>query len=151
MVGVALLATVCGSAPSVTAFNRQANDIRQTFRSKLALIDSLIALSGTGSENRLESAIASALPRAEQGSAQLGALAQPRGEGTQLKKALNSQHAQLQELQSLSTALQAGNGSGIQSSETAFEKMEAPLNQQFDVLGLTACGSGSAPSSTSTG
>lgn len=151
IIGVALIATACGSAPTVTAFNSQANSLCQTFRPRLRQIEAVIVLSSNGSESRLEPAISSALPQAEQGAAQLQALAQPNGEGAQLSKAFSSQKAQLQELKSLLTALKQGNADKIQSTETAFEESEAPLNQQFDVLGLTDCGSGSGSSSSSTG
>jgi hypothetical protein len=81
----------------------------------------------------------------------LEALAQPSGEGTALKKAFSYENDQVQEFKNLATALQHRKTARIQSSETALEKSVAPLNQQFDVLGLTECGSGSAPSSTGTG
>jgi hypothetical protein len=143
--GVVLIASACSSTPTVAAYNSQANSTCQTFRPALKSIGSLIALSTT-SERRLGSATSSALPQAEQGFAQLQAIAQPDGEGAQLTKAFNSQNAQLQELKSLDAALKGGDAVDIQSSETAFEESEAPLNQQFDVLGLTVCGTGSASS-----
>ena len=108
-------------------------------------------LGGTEGVSKFESTLVGALPTIEQGAAQLDALAQPSGDDVALKKALSSEDAQIQQLKSLVAAFKAGNAEKIQSAETALEDSEAPLNQRFDVLGFTSCGSGSPSPSTGTG
>jgi hypothetical protein len=140
VVGVGLIVAACGSPPTIAAFNSQANGICRTYIPRLNSVEATIALPNNGNEHQLEGALSSALPQAEQGSAQLEGLAQPDGEGPGLTKTFNSENAQIQELKSLAAALKAGDQNKIESSETAIEESEAPLNQQFDTLGLTACG-----------
>jgi hypothetical protein len=145
VIGLTLVAAACSSPPTAAAFNSQANSICQSYRAKLKSVDAAIALSDTGGAGRLESALSTALAQAEQGVGQLEGLAQPTGEGTALKKAFSSENDQIQKLKHLASAIKQRNGERIQSSETAVEETEAPLNQQFDALGLTDCGSGPAP------
>lgn len=56
-------------------------------------------------------------------------------------KAFRAQDAQLIDVKNLLTALKKGTASKVLAAETTFEESEAPLNQQFDELGLIACGS----------
>jgi hypothetical protein len=138
--GVGLIVSACGSQPTIAAFNSQANGICRTYIPRLKDVEATIALPNNGNEHQLEGALSSALPQAEQGSARLEALARPSGEGPGLTKAFNSASAQIQELKGLAAALKSGNQNKIETSETAIEQSEAPLNQQFDTLGLTDCG-----------
>ena len=147
---VALVVAACGSTPTVAAFNSQANSICQTYRPKLKDVYAAIALSNR-SQSQLEAMVSPALFQAKQGSTQLQALAQPSGEGAALRMAFRLENDQLQEFKNLATALQHGNGAKILSSETLLEKSVASLNQQFDMLGLAECGSGSSPSPTGAG
>ncbi len=146
-VGIGLIATACSSSPTIAAFTSQANGICRTYEPGLKDVEATIALSNSGNEHQLESEFSTAVSRAEQGSAQLEALAQPDGEGPGLTKAFDSANAQIRELKSLEAALMGESQSKIQSSETAIEESEAPLNQQFDMLAVTDCGSGSLPPS----
>jgi hypothetical protein len=140
--GVAIIAAACGnSAPTRSDFNAQANSICQTYNSKLRSVGSTLALSSSKSASQIETVLSGALSPAEQGSAKLESLAQPDGEGASLEKAFRAQDAQLIDLENLLTALKQGTGSKVLAAETTFEESEAPLNQQFDELGLTACGS----------
>jgi uncharacterized protein YccT (UPF0319 family) len=150
-VGIVLVAASCSSPPTVAAFNAHANSICQTYRPKVRSIDSAIALSSSGNRSELDRSVSAALSQAEQGFAQLEALAQPTGEGSALKRAFNAESDQVQVLNRLATALKDGNENKIQSAETALGESEAPLNQQFDGLGLMDCGSGAVSVSTATG
>jgi hypothetical protein len=142
VVGVALIATGCGSTPSTAQFNAQANSICQTYSAKLKSVGSQLALSQGKSERHLESSLSSALSLVQQGTAQLKSLSRPNGEGVSLNKVFKAQDAQVADLQSLLTAIKQRNATRTQSAETALEESEAPLNQQFNVLGLSVCGSG---------
>jgi hypothetical protein len=147
--GVTIIAAACGnSAPTRSDFNHQANSICQIYNSKLRSVSSTLALSRSKSASQIESALSDALSPAEQGSSMLEALARPDGAGASLEKAFRAQGAQLLDLKNLLTALKQGTGSKVLVAETTFEESEAPLNQQFDELGLTACGSVS-PSTSS--
>jgi hypothetical protein len=140
--GVAIIAAACGSsAPTRSDFNDQANSICQTYNAKLGSVGSTLARSSGASASQIESVLAGALPPVQQGTSRLESLAQPDGEAASLERAFRAQNAQLIDLKNLLTALKQGTGSKVLVAETTFEESEAPLNQQLDELGLTACGS----------
>lgn len=146
LLGLALIGAACSSAHSVATFNSQANGICGTYSSKLRTVDPELALSNNERVTRLKSSLSNCLPLVEQGTAKLQGLGRPGDEAGALKKVFTMQTAQVSELENLQRALDQGNTSKIQSTETAVEESEAPLNQQFDALGMTGCGSGSTPS-----
>jgi hypothetical protein len=140
--GVAIIAAACGSsAPTRSDFNDQANSICQTYNAKLGSVGSTLARSSGASASQIESVLSGALPPVQQGTSRLESLAQPDGEAASLERAFRAQDAQLIDLKNLLTALKQGTESKVLVAETTFEESEAPLNQQLDELGLTACGS----------
>ncbi len=148
VVGVALMAAACGtSAPSAADFSNQANGICQSYNAKLRSVTSQLALSQHKSKGQLEAELSSTLSLLKQGSQQLGALARPDSEGRAIDRALKAQNAQITDLQRLLAGIKDNNSTTTQSAEAALEESVAPLNQQFDILGMTACGTGSAPAS----
>jgi hypothetical protein len=142
-VAVALIAAACSSAPTAAQFDSNANGICHTYNAKLKSVSSELVLPGSTTDKQRETEISSALTAAEQGSSKLESLARPTGNESALQHAFKSQDAQISDLKGLLAAIKQNDASKSETSETAFEESEAPLNQQFDVLGLSACGSGS--------
>ena len=143
VVSVALCITACGSStPTAAEFNGQANTICRTFSAKLKSVGADLALAKGSSDEKFKSDLSSAIAQLESGSSQLQALARPNGENAALEKAFKSQNTQIKDLKDVSIASKQRDGKAIASAETAFEELEAPLNQQFDALGLSQCGSG---------
>jgi hypothetical protein len=141
--GVGLIAAACSSAPTAAQFDSNANSICQTYNAKLKSVSSELVLPGSTTDKHREAEISSALTAAQPGSSKLQSLARPTGNESALQKAFKAQDAQINDLKGLLAALKQNQVSRVESFETAFEESEAPLNQQFDVLGLSTCGSGS--------
>jgi hypothetical protein len=139
---VALSVAACGSsAPTAAAYNSQANKICQMYSAKLKSVGADLALAKSNSK-KFKSDLAGALTEVEQSSSQLQDLTRPNGENRALTQAFNAQNIQIKNLRDVLNASKKGNEKAVAMAETAFEESEAPLNQKFDVLGLTECGSG---------
>jgi hypothetical protein len=151
LIGVALVTSACGSStPTTDQFNAQANDICQTYTAKLRSVSAELALPKAKNDKSLEAALSDALSLVQQGTGKLEALSRPAGEGSSLNAAFNAQNAQTKKLQNLIAAFKDKSESKIAAAQTALEQSEAPLNQKFDQLGLTACGSGAVPPANGT-
>jgi hypothetical protein len=145
VIGLALIAAACSSAPSVADFNSQANSTCRTYSSKLREIDLALALSSPRRTSSIESDLSADLPAVQSGVVKLESLSEPSSEEAELKKAFGSQDVQLTDLKNLQQATKQRNSSKIASTETAFEESVATLNQEYDELGMTTCGSGPLP------
>jgi hypothetical protein len=152
IVSTSLIAAACGASnPSAADYSNQANTICQTYSAKLRSVTSELALSAVnGNKQGVESQLSKTLALVQQGATQLEGLARPTGEAGALKKAFDDQTAQLKDLRQTLSGIRDGNTAAAQKAEAAFEQSEAPLNQQFDVLGMTSCGSGVAPPANGT-
>jgi hypothetical protein len=151
LVVVALITSACGSStPTADQFNTQANDICRTYTAKLKSVSADLALPKTKNDKSLEAALSDALSLVQQGTSKLEGLARPAGEGGLLSTAFADQNAQTRKLQNLIAAVRENDQSKIDTAEAALEQSEAPLNQKFDQLGLTDCGSGTAPPANGT-
>jgi hypothetical protein len=71
------------------------------------------------------------------------------GESAQLDKAYSAQEAQITDLQNAVSALKANNDTAAKADVSQADGSATALNQQFDALDLTTCGSGSSGSSSS--
>jgi hypothetical protein len=130
------------SAPTKADYDRQANAICQTINAKIKAFGSTI--SSTSSTQQVASELTKVVAVAEQGSAGLAALAKPDGQSAALDKVYAAQDAQVKEIQAFATALNQGDSAKAQSIENELNAGNAPLNQEFDAVGLTTCGSGSS-------
>jgi len=143
---MATLITACSSsstsAPTQAAYDKQANALCQTYNAKLKAMGATIT--SASSKQQVASELAKAVTLAKQGSAQLKALAKPAGQSAGLDKVYADQDAQVSQIQAFASALQANDSAKAQSIENALNAGNGRLNQEFDALGLTACGSGSS-------
>jgi hypothetical protein len=146
IVGVGLIVAACGvSNPSTADFSNQANSICQSYSSKFRSFTAKLALPKNESKKQLESELSNLLALVQQGSSQLEALARPSSDSGALGKAFRAQKAQIEDLQRLLAGIRDNDPTKAQSAEAVLAASEAPLNQQFNVLGMTDCGSGTAP------
>jgi hypothetical protein len=146
IVGVGLFASACGASnPSAVDFSKQANGICQSYSANLRSVTAKLVLPKNESKKQLESELSNAVSLVQRGTNQLEALARPSSESSALNKAFRAQNAQIEDLQHLLAGFNENNPTKIQRAEVALAESEAPLNQQFDVLGMSVCGSGVAP------
>ena len=130
------------SAPTKADYDRQANAICQTYNSKIKTLGSTI--SNASSSQQVASELTKVIPVAEQGSAKLAALTKPDGQSAALNRVYAAQDAQVRQIQAFATALNQNDSAKAQSIENALNAGNGPLNQEFDAVGLTTCGSGSS-------
>jgi hypothetical protein len=142
-VGVALVAGACSSSPSAAAYRTAANTVCRSYTPALRTVYSAVALSSVRGDVQLKAVLAHDLPSIESGSSRLEGLAQPTGNERALQRALTDETAQVSSLEALETALEHGDRSRVQSSASALARQEASLNLQFNLLGLTSCGTAS--------
>ncbi len=148
---VGLLAAGCSSsgsatpsAPSKATYDKQANAICNTYSSKLSTLGA--SLQSSTSTSQVEQALSRAISLGQQGTSKLEALSRPSGESSSLSAAYNDQEQQVSDLKHLLSAIRANNETAFKSEETALNASDASVNQKFDALGLTKCGSGSGSS-----
>ena len=141
-----LAAGACGgsSAPSKASYDKQADAICATYNSKLRAAGA--GLASSSSVAQAEDALSSAVSLAQQGETKLESLKQPSGEGAQLKKVYAAQQAQVTDLHNAVVALKANNTAAAKSAISAAASSSTAIDQQFDALGLTTCGSGTSSS-----
>jgi hypothetical protein len=153
LAALGLLASACGSSsgaapspPSKATYDSQANAICKSYSSKLSSLGS--SLQSSSSASQVEQVLNQAITVAQQGTSKLEALPRPSGESSSLAAAYQVQEQQVTELKNLLAAVQADNPTEIKSDEAGFEATETSVNQKFDALGLTTCGSGSSSGSS---
>jgi hypothetical protein len=151
---IALLGTACGSsssatttpAPSKVTYDDQANAICQKFNAKLSSVGD--QLSSSTQAAQVEQALESAIALAQQGTTKLEHLRRPAGENQALGAAYKAQEGQVADFKNLLSAVRANSASEVRSALATAQASDATLNQQFDALGLTTCGSGSSSTAT---
>jgi hypothetical protein len=131
-----------GSAPTKADYDRQANAICQTYNSKLKAIGTTI--SDASSNQQVAAELTEAVSLGKQGSAKLEALTKPDGQSAALNKVYADQDEQVRQIQALATALNQNDTAKAQSIENPLNTGNGPLNEEFDAVGLTTCGSGSS-------
>ena len=151
---IAILASACspGSSPSSpttpsrAAYDRQADAICQTFNAKLESVGA--QLSSSTQVAQVEQGLESAISLAQQGTDKLEQLPRPAGESGALGAAYAAQEGQVADFKAILSAVRADSVSGVRSAVATAQASSAPLNQKFDALGLTTCGSGSGSGSS---
>jgi hypothetical protein len=151
LAAVGLLAAGCSSsgnatpsAPSKATYDKQASAICNTYSSKLSTLGA--SLQSSTSPSQAERVLSRAISLGQQGTSKLEALTRPSGEASSLSAAYNEQEQQVTELKHLLSAIRANNQTEFKSDELALNASDASVNQKFDALGLTTCGSGSGSS-----
>ena len=127
-------------APDKTSYDARANAICKTFNAKLQSVGA--ALSTSTSLAQFEVVLNDAISVAQGGINRLQALHRPAAENAALEAAYKSQEAQLTDVKGILAAVKANSITKVRAAIAVTTASDAPLNKQFDALGLTACGSG---------
>jgi hypothetical protein len=153
-IGIAAIALAVGcssspasapSGPSKSAYDKQANAICKTFNAKLSSVGA--QLSSNTQVAQVEQGLESAIALAQQGTKKLEDLRRPTGESPALSAAYKAQEGQVTDFKAILSAVRANSASQVRTALAAAQASSAPLNQKFDALGLTTCGSGSSSAS----
>ncbi len=142
---VAALVAGCSSpssaTPSKASYDKQADAICKTYSAKENSAASALTSSTTNAQ--IVSALNKAISLGEEGSKKLQALPKPTGERAALNKAFTAQTALVDQLKKVLQAAKANDAEAFKSAASGLTTMGSSLDQQFDALGLTTCGSGS--------
>jgi hypothetical protein len=106
------------------------------------------SLQSSTSPSQTEQALSQAIALGQQGTSKLEALPRPSGESSSLAAVYKAQQQQVTDLKNLLAAIRANNETEAKSDAATFTASDGPVNQKYDALGLTTCGSDSGSSST---
>jgi hypothetical protein len=134
------------STPTKASYDKQANAICKTFNAKLSSVGA--ELKTSTQQAQVEQGLETAISLAQQGTNKLEGLRRPAGETGALAATYRGQEGQVTDFRNLLTAVEANSASQVQTALATAQASSGPLNQKFDALGLTVCGSGSSPTST---